>query len=142
MADASLVDSAVIDVLASDATLIGLCPDGVYWDLAPAGAQSFVIVSLADHDDTGGLDSRDLYERTVYQVKAVVESSGGTVARDAAARIQTLLNRATLDLTDAGYTPMACRRIRRIRFTESDPVAPATRWQHRGGQYELTASPN
>lgn len=141
MADASLVDSAVLNVLASDSALQALCPDGVYWDLAPAGASAFVIVTLFDHDDTGGIHDADLYERTIYQVKAVIEATGGTVARDAAARIHTLLHRAALDLTDAGYTAMVCQRTRRLRYTEQDPVEPAVRWQHRGGHYEVMADP-
>lgn len=142
MPDASLVDAAVVTVLANDATLHGLCPDGVFWDLANPGATRFVVVSLFDHQDETGLDDADLAERTVYLVKAVALIAGGTLVRDAAARIHELLHRApALDLSATGYELMAMRRVHRVRYTETDPVEKSSRWQHRGGQYELWTSP-
>jgi len=141
MADASLVDAALLEVLANDPTLAALCPDGAFWDLAPAGARAFVVASLMDAADVPALDSQTLYERAVYVVKAVVLASGGTVTRDAAARIHALLEHATLDLTAAGYGDMVLHRIERLRYTELDPVEKSARWQHRGGQYELVSYP-
>ena len=141
MADRSLVDAALLELLANDAALKVLCPDGVYWDLAPHGARAFVVAALLDGSETPALDRQTLYERTVYLVKAVVLASGGTVTRDAAARIHQLLHQAELDLTAAGYAAMVLRRLEPVRFTEIDPVDKSARWQHRGGQYELWSYP-
>ena len=142
MADRSLVDAALLGVLANDAQLAALCPDGVFWDLAPHGARAFVIASLFDGTETPALDAQTLYERAVYVVKAVVLTSGGTVTRDAAARIHELLQHAELDLAPAGYAAMVCRRIEPLRYVELDPAEKSARWQHRGGQYEVWSYPS
>ena len=136
------MDAALLGVLANDATLATLCPDGVFWDLAPHGARAFVVASLMDGSETPALDGQTLYERTTYLVKAVVLTSGGTVTRDAAARIHDLLQHVDLDLTAAGYVGMAIRRIEPLRYTELDPVEKSARWQHRGGQYEVWSYPS
>jgi len=141
MSDRSLVDAALLGLLANDAELRTLCPDGAFWDLAPAGARAFVLASLLDGTETPALDGQTMYERTVYLVKAVVLTSGGTTTRDAAARIHALLQYAELDLAPAGYASMVCRRIEPVRYTELDPAEKSSRWQHRGGQYELVSYP-
>jgi hypothetical protein len=141
MADRSLVDAALLELLANDAPLAALCPDGAFWDLAPAGAKAFVLAGIVDGTETPGLDSTTLYESTIYLVKAVVLTSGGSVTRNAAARIHQLLQHADLDLAAAGYSPMVLKRIEPIRYTEVDPIEKSARWQHRGGQYELLSYP-
>jgi len=140
MADAGLVDAALMEVLANDATLTALCPDGVFWGRAPAGATAFVIAALFDHTETPALAGDTLYERTVYLVKAVVLSASKTPSRTAAARIHALLHGAVLDLTAAGYVAMACRRVERVAYPELDPVNSST-WHHGGGQYAVMAYP-
>jgi len=140
VADAGLVDAAVMEVLANDATLTGLCPDGVFWGRAPAGATAFVVAALFDHTDTPALAGITLYETTVYLVKAVILASSKTPSRTAAARIHTLLHGAVLDLTAAGYVAMTCRRVERVAYPEIDPVNAST-WHHGGGQYEVMAHP-
>lgn len=142
-ADAGLVDAAVIERLASDAVLSALCPDGVYWDLRPGGSPSpgrFVIVSLFDFRAVPGLSNRVLYERAVYWVVARMADTSRAPARQAAARINELLDRYLLDLTPAGYTAMHTERIDRRADTEADPLNK-TLWHHHGGQYELTSYP-
>lgn len=142
MADSGLVDSAVMSRLANDAALKALCPDGVFYGLPPPACRAFVIVMLMDHEDRPGLGGVTLLERAVYLAKAVILSSSGTPAREAAARIHVLLDQAELDLAAAGYQPMACRRIERWRpAPEVDPVEKSARWQHVGGQYEVTCYP-
>lgn len=139
MADSGLIDSALMSVLANDAALAGYCPNGVYYGVAPPGSTAFVTVQLMDHVDRPGLDSVTLLERGLYMVKAILLTSSSTPARQAAARIQDLLDQATLDLAAAGYVPMVCRRIERYRAVEVDPVDKSARWQHQGGTYEVTA---
>lgn len=143
MADAGLVDAAVVERLANDAELAALCPDGVYFDIRPGSDPSpgaFVIVSLFDYRSTLGLNGVTLYERMLYWVVARVADTSRAQARQAAARIDVLLHGVTLDLSAAGYTPMLCQRIDRRAYTEVDPINKAT-WHHHGGQYEVTSYP-
>jgi len=144
MADAGLVDAAVMEVLANDAALSTLCPDGVYWGIRPAASPApgaFVIVALFDHREQPALDGDTLYERTNYLVKAVIFATSKTPARQAAARIHQLLHGAILDLTAAGYIAMDCRRLDRVAYPEIDLVNKAT-WHHHGGQYEVMSYPS
>lgn len=141
MADSGLVDAAVMEILAQDATLTGLCPDGVYWSVVPPRpapalpATAFVIVAHFDSTERPGFGV-PLYETTIYLVKAVIQNTSRSPARQAAARIQKLLQGVMLDLTDAGYTPMDLRRLERVAYPELDPANKAP-WHHAGGQYAL-----
>ena len=135
MPESSAIDSALIAKLSSDATLAALATNGVYFDEAPQGSRSFVIVSLMDEDDAQHFGQRS-FEDALYLVKAVVittVANANTVIRDAANRIDALLEQTTLTAT--GYMPMACYREARLRLTEVDEVDPTVRWYHRGGQY-------
>ena len=137
-ADTSAIDAALLAKLA-DPTLTGLCPDGVFFDVAPPSAKRFVIVQLIIHEDTDGFDTPRAWERAVYLVKGVVLASSGGDVKTAAARIDALLQRVPLTIT--GYDHMTTLRRERIRYTEVDAVDADIRWQHRGGQYEIFASP-
>lgn len=138
MGDPSAVDDAVVSTLANDATLAALMPDGVWFDLAPAGLTKFVIVSLATHADDyvfGG----SAFEKSTYLVKAVDQNVSGATVKTSAARIQTLLQDATL--TIAGYHHLLLQRQERVRYVEVDEVNPDLRWQHRGGRYAVMVEP-
>ena len=140
MPDSSAIDSALITKLSSDATLAALASNGVYFDEAPPGSKSFVIVSLMENADTQHFGERS-FEDALYLVKAVVlttVANANTVIRDAASRIDALLEQTTLNAT--GYTPMVCYREARIRITEVDEVDPVIRWYHRGGHYRIVMS--
>ena len=139
MADPAEVDAAIVTHLANDATLAGLLPDGVYMDIAPSGKTQFVIVSLVIHEDNYMLGG-EAFEKALYLVKAVDKSTSGSIAKAAAARIQTLLQDVPLTIT--GYTHMLTQREERVRYTEVDESEPDTRWQHRGGRYAVFVSPN
>jgi len=143
MADAGLVDAAVVELLANDAALTALCPNGVYWDLQPSSSPSpgaFVIVSLFKCDRTPGL-SVTLYEDLLYWVVARVHETSKVAARQAAARINELLDGAILDLTAAGYTAMACARIDRRADSDRDKTDKSV-WHYHGGLYELRSYPS
>lgn len=140
MSDSGLVDAAVMEVLANDATLRALCPDGVFWGRAPAGATAFVIAALFDHREAPALAGDTLYETTVYLVKAVILASSKTPSRTAAARIHALLHGVPLDLTAAGYVAMDVRRLERVAYHEIDPANSST-WHHSGGQYAVMSYP-
>jgi hypothetical protein len=134
------INQAVLGLLQNDAPLQALLPDGIWWDLAPQGKTRFGIVTLYDHEDTGGLDDRDLYERLWYLIKATIRGADPDPALDAAERIHAILHRANLDLTAAGYTCMACLRERYHHVTEPDPVDKTIRWHWAGGRYVMYAS--
>jgi hypothetical protein len=136
--DTSAVDSALIGVLANDATLATLLPDGVWGDIAPLGATKFVIVSQSAHHDEPQFTG-DAYEDILYLVKAVIRDTSGVTVAAAAARIQALLEDPT-PFPITGYTLMKCHRTERVRLLEVDED-PSFRWQHRGGLYELFVSP-
>lgn len=139
MIDPNEVDRAVIGALAADATLAGLLPGGVFWDLAPVGSTAFVIVSLSvsrGYDELAqGITSRTF----VYLVKAVAKGTSSAPTAAADARIQAILDRGTLDLAAAGCSLMVARWIDRVRYTEN--VTASEIWQHRGGRYEVTVTP-
>lgn len=123
-----------MSLLGSDSTLLSLMPNGVYYDVAPQGSTRFVIVSIADESDEAVFDGR-AFEDGLYIVKAVGLSSAKPNMKEAAARIDALLNEQTLTVN--GYAHMAMFREGRIRITEPDAEDAALRWQHRGGFYRI-----
>jgi hypothetical protein len=135
--DSSAIDDALIAVLLGDATLMGLLPDGVYYDSARPKAQRFVIVSVVTADDEPVLGRRG-YEDVLYLVKAVGLVSTGADIKAAAQRIDALLEDGTL--TIPGYVHMVTCREARIRYIEVDDVDDTIRWHHRGGHYRVQAS--
>src|SRR5262245_10060024 len=135
MADSSDIDNALIAKLGSDAALLALMPNGVYWGVAPPQSTRFVIVSLVDESDSRDFGTRS-YEDAVYLVKAVSLSTANGDMKGAAARIDALLDGGML--TVAGYTLMAMYRELRVRPpVEIDDVDPTIRWYHRGGHYRV-----
>lgn len=140
-ADTSAIDAGLIRYLEADAALMALAPDGVWWQIAPPGAVSFVIVDQIDSHDEDVLNGR-LWEELVYLVKFVQrDNAGGNGDLAAAAlRIYQLLQDYTALDVGAGYVVRLLRRIERVRYTEIDEGTDR-RWHHRGGQYELYAAP-
>lgn len=135
--DSSDVDNALVAKLGADSTLLALMPNGVYWDEAPQGSTRFVIVSLVDERDEAMFGAR-AFEDALYLVEARVLSTSGGNVKDAAARIDALLENATLAV--AGYKVMVIQREERIRLTEVDDVDESIRWQRRGGRYRVMTS--
>lgn len=137
LSDSSAVDAALQSKLSSDAPLMALMTDGVFFDEAPQGATKFVLVSLVDEHDAPMFNAR-AFEEAIYLVKAVELATTGVNAKAAAARIDALLDNGTL--APSGYTLMAMQRLERVRYTEVDELDAATRWQHRGGRYQVVVS--
>jgi hypothetical protein len=141
MSTSSDIDNALLAKLGADAQLLALCPDNVYWDIAPHGAQRFVTVSLVTATDESTYDAGPAIESILYAVKASLLNNN-TDAGLAAARIHELLHNQTL--TVAGYTCMTMHRDEddpRIRMTEVDDKDPQIRWYHRGGNYRVEMTP-
>ncbi len=142
--DSSAIDNALVAMLGADQTLLGYCPNGVYWDEAPPKATKFVIVSLVDEVDEAVFQQRG-YEDALYAVEARMLSTAGGDIQSAAARIDALLEDQPLlvgsPLADVpGFTWMTMHREGRIRRTEVDDLNPALRWQRRGGRYRVQMS--
>lgn len=141
--DSTEIDVAIQQKLATDAALKLLMPDGVYFDQAPTGKTRFVIVTLQSSLDDY-VENASAFEDAVYMVKAVARTAIGigdtsNVSTDSAAkRIHEILQDATL--TIVGYVTMILQRTERIRYTEPDDNADL-RWLHKGGLYQLVASP-
>ena len=68
-------------------------------------------------------------------VRGVALSSAGADMRAAAARVDALLEGATLVAT--GYHVLAVRRVERVRRLEVDDADPTVRWFERGGRYRV-----
>lgn len=144
MRDSSAIDNAVIAMLGSDSTLLGYCPNGVYWDQAPPGATKFVIVSLVDENDEATFEGRAI-EDALYLVKAVMLSTAGGDIQAAAARIDAVLEDQPVMVGSPpapvpGYVWMSTARESRVRITETDDADASIRWQHRGGRYRVQMS--
>lgn len=144
MSDSSDIDNALIAKLSADGPLLALMPNGVYWQVAPSNSTRYVVVELVTSHDEPVFGGR-AWESAIYQVKAVGRSTPSVplqdnAMKDAAARIDALLENGTLSIP--GFTLMSMRRVEdRIRVTEQDPADPAIKWFHRGGRYEVVASP-
>lgn len=137
--DSGDIDAALLMKLGSDAQLLALMPNGVYYGEAPPGLKQFVIVSLVLATDVPGFGARAI-EDALYLVKAVeLGSMEPSNVRAAAARIDELLERQPL--TIANYGHMVTMRTERVRYPESDDRDRLIRWEHRGGRYQVMAAP-
>ena len=138
MPDSSDIDNALVVKLSGDATLLALCPNGVYVDEAPPGMTRFVIVRLVDEADEATYVKGRTIEDALYAVEARMLSTAGGNIKAAAARIDVLLEDQPLTVT--GYTWMTLHRESRTRLTEVDDADPSIRWYRRGGEYRCQMS--
>jgi len=138
ISDASAIDTAICEMLAADAELMAVMPDGVWMDIAPPNSRQFVIVALLEQGQESLLEQGTAWEISTYLVKAVSFGSSGVPVRSAAARIHELMHNATINAV--GYTAMRSSRIQRIRYPEPNDAGEII-WQHRGGHYELWMIP-
>lgn len=137
MPDSSAIDNALMAKLGADATLLAICTNGVYWDVAPPGSTKYVLVSLVDELDEPQFGGR-AYEDVLYRVRAIALSTAGANLQQAAARIDALLEDGALSVS--GYTHMVMYRESRIRETEPLEDDPTKFWFHRGGEYRVQMS--
>jgi hypothetical protein len=147
--DSGEIDTAVLNHLASDATLMAFVPDGIWFDEGPANGKRFVILSVFDTIDDRRFEGRS-HETVIYMIKAVILTTtpnATATARQAAARIDALLDPQPPDppatIVAPGYSIMASYRepaIPRVRHTEVDDVDPTIRFLHRGGHYRVVMS--
>jgi hypothetical protein len=134
--DSSLVLNALIARLGADTALLGLMPNNVFEDVAPAGSTRFVIVSQIMSTDVDVFSRRAL-EAGLFLVEARSRNGGDVQA--AAARIDVLLDGITI--TVANYGKVTFTRVEFVRGTEADDADSSILWQRRGGRYRAMASP-
>jgi hypothetical protein len=140
MADSYDIDRALVALLRGDATLNGLLPDGIYLYSADAGVERFAIVSIVTAFDTPQFGRR-AWEDIVYLVEALVlrtTSDSNTVANQAAARIDAVLDDQPLSVPGYGY--MTMHRALRHPEDETDEKNPAIKFYRRAGHYRVQMS--
>ena len=137
MPDSAAVDTVIIGALYSDATLMALLPDGVFFGVAPQSKTKVAVVMLPTHVDTWIFQGTG-FEESTYMIKALVRDNSVTTANAAAARIDALMQ--TLP-SPVGYRIALSTRRERIAYTEPDPDNPDQMWQHRGGLYDVQVEP-
>jgi hypothetical protein len=140
--DSSAVDEALVQVLAADAALEGLVPEGVYWDIAPPNVRLFVSVSLVDSQDRWifGAHEGEGEETLLYEVKVMTQDTTGEDAlRAAAARVHQLLQVDGLGAIP-GFECQSVLRQGRVRRTMVDPTSDV-RYLQRGGRYQVVVQP-
>jgi hypothetical protein len=132
-------DEAIRLVLASDAALTALMPDGVYFDAAPPGLKHFVVLALVSEEDTATFEAGRTIEDALYRIQAVALDTSADTAAAAADRIDALLEDVALVVAD--YSWMTTHREGRVRGTPEDPVDPSVHWQVIGGNYRVQMAP-
>lgn len=137
MADSSDIDNALVAYLGADSMLLALVPNGVYFDQAPPNSTRFVIVSLVDESDEQMFQAR-AYEDALYRVEVFMLKSANGNPKAAFARVDALLEGATLTIPD--YSVMTLHRESRERRTERDEADESIIWYRRAGNYRLTVS--
>lgn len=134
------VRRAVYNKLAGDTTLTGLLaapPTGyaksIYHDQAPDGATyPFIVFGKNSGTPTDAFKKPGAFETDIWLVKAVDKNTSADTAEAIAARIQTLLNDATL--TISGKTHLYLRRQSDVEYPE---LASGVLYRHAGGLYRL-----
>lgn len=135
--DISLVQDAIMDRLRSDSLLRSICPDGVWWDTADEKSKRFIVVASLDADDRWVFGGR-AWEDSLLLIKAVMLNSSGGSVKQAAVRIDALLEKWQADIPGFGHLSMS--REEPVRYTERDSENTAIRWLHRGGHYRVHAA--
>jgi hypothetical protein len=134
------VRRALYGRLASDTTLNGLLatpPTGysknIFHQQAPAGAHyPLVIFDKSSGVPTEAMADPSALETDVWLIKAIDQNTSADVAESIAARVQTLLNDATLSIS--GATHLYLRRQSDVEYPED---ADGERFQHVGSLYRL-----
>lgn len=131
---------ALYGKLAADTTLNNLLgtprqgySKAIYHDQAPSEASfPYVIFSKSSGVPTDTLGKAGAFESDVWLIKAVDRNTTADRAEAAAARIQALLNDASLSIS--GATELYLRRQSDVEYPE---IADGERYEHVGSLYLL-----
>lgn len=126
------IATALTTLLTGDATLMALATGGVHSQRVPQDTSPPYVVFAQQT----GLDhysfAKRAWEERFYLVRGITKGSDADSADDIAARIDLILNDATL--TVAGYTNIVCRRVQPIEYPESPD---GVEYHHAGGIYRI-----
>lgn len=129
--------------LAGDTTLNNLLgtpatgySKSIYHDQAPQGAAfPFVIFSKSTGVPTEAFGDPDAFDTDVWLVKGVDKASSADTAEAIQARIQVLLNDASLSIS--GSTLLYLRRQSDVQYPET---VDGVQYKHAGGLYRLVTT--
>lgn len=126
------LSTGIYTLLTGDATLMALATGGVHSQRVPQDtAPPYVVFAQQSALDHYAF-TRRAWEERFYLVRGITKGSNADAADDIAARIDTILNDATL--TVAGYANIVCRRVNPIEYTESPG---GVEYHHAGGVYRI-----
>lgn len=127
------VDKWLYGVLSGDATLTGLVGARIHAYQAPEGtAFPFVLYSFQGGADVAVVGGIRIFNRGVYQVKAVGKGDTMGALQSIADRIDTLLQGASGSVT--GGIILACVREQPLAYAEIDN---RIQYRHLGGLYRI-----
>jgi hypothetical protein len=138
------VRRALYGKLASDTTLTGLLgtpatgyTKSIYYQEAPSGAGfPFVILNKQSGVPTGAFSDPAALDTDVWLIKAVDRASSADAAEAVQARVQALLNDATLSIS--GATHLYLRRESDVDYSE---VSSGVTYRHAGSLFRLMIDP-
>ncbi len=139
--DSGAIDRAIIGALQADAALLALMPGGVWFGIAAPGLTRFVLVGVDRAEDDGVYGHRGI-EHLRYVVQAVGLSRDASIGtmKDAAARIDTVLEGDIPIATPPEYASVDCVRDERLADTVVDELDKSLHWHHFGGYYMVSAA--
>jgi hypothetical protein len=134
------VRRALYGKLAGDTTLTNLLgtpapgySKAIYHDEAPGGADyPYVIFSKSAGTPTEAFQAPSAFEDDIWLVKGIDRNSTADTAEAIQARIQALLNDATLTISGATHTYL--RRQSDVQYPET---VQGVRYKHAGALYRL-----
>lgn len=144
MTTPSSIVTSVITLLANDAELATMLPDGIYFHAGPPSLNQFGLVLVVDGAFDAIFGGGGIYLLQVI-AKAVIRSGDVMPAEDAAGRIHAVLTGARDVFYGGGFALEGGRLmaiVPMIPVAYSEPVEGDldVYWQHRGSQYEISIS--
>jgi hypothetical protein len=130
----SSLTAALASFLAADATLLTGMGGGVWVDPAPqATTQPFVLIELVEGRDEGYGGGPRITGAT-FSITALAPAASVAAARTAAARLDVLLDYASITTSLSGFLVLGVRRVAPIDEALEEVTG---RWVRVGGEYQL-----
>lgn len=132
----SVAEAWLLDVLAGDATLVGLVGSRFVSTLAPVGNLALPCVSwsLMSSRDITAVGGEIIDTESIYLVKAIVMGASWTPAEPIADRIHTLIHGKSV--TFSGTSSLTCVRD---RIHQRPEEVGGQQYRHLGGMYKIRA---
>lgn len=139
--DSGAIDRTLLAVLKADSELAALMPGGVWFGIAAPGLTRFVLVTVDRSIDDGVFGHRGTEElRYVVQAVGLSRDASLDTMKDAAVRIDTVLDGGTPLTPPTDYASIDCVRDERLADSVVDEVDKSLHWHHFGGYYVVTCA--